>query len=73
MDKLLEILDDLRPDVDFLNTERLIDDGVLDSFDVLSLVSEINGEFGVAISVAHVTPANFNDAKSMFSLIERLK
>ena len=69
----MQILDDLRPDVDFSNEGRLIDDGILDSFDVISLVSEINGEFGVAINVTHVTPENFNSATSIFSLIERLK
>ena len=68
----MEILEDLRPDIDFASQDKLIDDGVLDSFDLISLVSELNGEFGVSINVTHLTPDNFNNVKSMYTLIERL-
>ena len=69
----MQILDDLRPDLDFADQEKLIDDGVLDSFDLISLISEINSEFGVSINVTHMTPDNFNSVKSILMLIERLK
>lgn len=73
MEKLLEILSDLRPDVDFITTDRLIDDHILDSFDIVSLVGEINDRFNVEIGVEHLLPANFNSADAMMKLIEELQ
>ena len=49
MEKLLEILEDIQPDADFDTCETLIDDGVLDSFAILSIVSELQEEFGISI------------------------
>lgn len=72
MDKLLTILSGLRPDVDFANETALIDNGILDSFDIISLVSELNDAFGISISPADLDPENFNSAESMWKLIESL-
>ncbi len=72
MDKLLAILAELRPDLDFAQEKRLIDDGLLDSFDIIALVSEINDVFRVEINVSELTPENFNDVDAMLALIERL-
>ena len=73
MDKLLEILKDIRPDVDFENETELIDDGILDSFDVVSIISEIDDAFGVQIRINELDPENFNSAEAIWSLIEKLK
>ena len=73
MEKLIQILADLRPDLDFTVQERLVDDAILDSFDIIALVSEINDVFGVDIGVTHLAPENFNSASAMLALIERLK
>ncbi len=73
MEKLLEILEDLVPDVDFSVEEKLIDDGVLDSFDIISLVSDIDDEFGVKVPVDQLIPENFNSSTSIWNLIQRLK
>lgn len=73
MDKLLEILSDLHPEIDFEEYTTLIDDGILDSFDIVSLISEINEEFDVVISAEHITPENFNSAEALYALIERLE
>ena len=73
MDKLLEILKDLRPDIDFETADKLIDDGVLDSFDIISLVGEINDIFDVEIGVEDLLPENFNSPAAMFALIKRLE
>ena len=73
MEELLEILSDLHPDVDFEECDTLIDDGILDSFDIVSLISEINEEFDVVISAEHIVPENFNSAKALYALIERLE
>lgn len=73
MDKLLEILKGIRPDVDFENETELIDDGILDSFDVVSIISEIDDAFGVQIRINELEPENFNSAEAIWSLIQKLK
>lgn len=73
MDKLLEILKEIRPDVDFENETELIDDGILDSFDVVSIISEIDDAFGVQIRINELDPENFNSAEAIWALIEKLK
>ena len=72
MEKLLEILASLHPEVDFENTEDLIDDGILDSLDIVTLVTEINSEFDVTIPAEEIVPENFNSAKALMELIEKL-
>ena len=72
MDKLMQILTEMRPDVDFENETALIDNGVLDSFDIISLVSELNDAFSISISPADLDPENFNSAANMWKLIESL-
>ena len=73
MDELMEILEGIRPDVDFENEEELIADGILGSFDVVAIVGEINDAFDVEIKPNHLVPENFNSAKAMMALIERLQ
>ena len=73
MEKLIEILEDLQPEVDYEKTENLIDGRYLDSLTILSLVSEIEDEFDVEIPTVEIIPANFNSAKKIWELIERLK
>ena len=73
MEELLEILSDLRPDVDFENETKLVTDGILDSFDIISLVSTLNDEFDITIRPANLVPDNFNSAEAMLELIEKLQ
>ncbi len=73
MDELLELLRDVRDDVDFENCETLVDDGVLASFDILQIISAINETFDVEIPATSIIPANFNSAKAMYALIEKLQ
>lgn len=73
MEKLLEILKGIRPDVDFENETELIDDGILDSFDVVSIISEIDDAFGVQIRINELDPENFNSAQAIWTLIQKLK
>lgn len=72
MEKLLSILNDLHPDVDFENNESLIDDGILDSLDIVTLVTEIYAEFDVTIPAEEIVPENFNSAKALMALITRI-
>ncbi len=72
MEKLLKILNDLHPDVDFENNDSLIDDGILDSLDIVSLVTEIYAEFDVTIPAEEIVPENFNSAKALMALITKI-
>lgn len=72
MEELLEILNDLHPEVDFEAEEHLIDDEILDSFDLVSLIAEINEVFDVVITARDIVPANFNSAKALYALIQEL-
>ena len=69
MDELLEILRDLHPDVDFEHCDDLVDGGILDSFDIVTLITEINDTFDVAISANEIVPENFNSAEALYELI----
>jgi acyl carrier protein len=73
MEKLLEILDSIRPDVDFANEKKLIDDGLLDSFDIVSIISELNDEYNISIRVTELKPENFNSVEAILNLVEKLK
>lgn len=72
MDCILETLWELHPDVDFENAEHLIDDGILDSFDIVTLAAEIDSDYGVAVPAEALTPENFNSVKALYALVERL-
>lgn len=67
---ILKIVEELRPDVDFEKENRLIDDSILDSFDIVSLVFELNDAFDLNIDVDELVPENFNSVKAMVELIE---
>lgn len=73
MEELLKLLHGVRPDIDFKNETALIDDGYLDSFDVVSIISEIDDQFGVQIRINELDPENFNSAESIWNLIQSLK
>lgn len=72
MEELLNILTELHPDVDFETEEHLIDNKILDSFDIVTIVAEIDSEFDVAIPAEELVPENFNSAKALYALVERL-
>ncbi len=72
MEQLLEILSSLHPDVDFATATDLVDEGILDSLDIVTLVTEIHSEFDVAIPAEEIVPENFNSAEALMALINRL-
>ena len=72
MEKLIEILEELHPDVDFAAEEGLVDDGILDSLDIVSLITEINDKFDVSIPAEEIIPENFNSAKALMALITKI-
>ncbi|MBE6600980.1 MAG: acyl carrier protein [Ruminococcaceae bacterium] len=72
MERLLAILKNMHPDVDFSGDQDLIADGILDSLDIVTLITEINAEFDVSIPAEEILPENFNSAKAIYNLIARL-
>lgn len=72
METLLEILEDLHPDVDFTVECALIDDGILDSLDIVTLITEINDKFDISIPADEIVPENFNSAAALMALIEKI-
>jgi len=72
MDDLLQILTGLHPDVDFSTCVDLVDGGIIDSFDIISLIAEIDNTFDVQIPAEEIVPENFNSAQALHALITRL-
>ena len=72
MNELLEILNELHPEVDFETAEDLIDDGILDSLDLVTLITEINDRLDVSIPPEEIIPENFNSAEAIWALVEKL-
>ena len=73
MEKLITILQSMRPDVDFTSCRDLIDSHYLDSLTILALVAELEEEFDITITTVEIIPANFNSAEAMWAMIERLQ
>lgn len=73
MEELLEILNEINPDVDYETDEHLVDEEILTSFELVMLVTQIGSTFGVSVPSEAITPENFNSAGAIYRLIERLK
>ena len=73
MKELLGILKGLHPEVDFESEEHLVDGMILDSFDIVALISELHETFGVTIDASRIIPENFNSARAMYALIQTLE
>nr|WP_295300007.1 acyl carrier protein [uncultured Blautia sp.] len=73
METLFEILNDIDDTVDWENETALIDDRILDSFGVISLISELEDQFEVEIDASEIVPENFNSADAMWKMIQRLQ
>ncbi len=73
MEELLKIMSGIRDDIDFTKETKLIDDELLDSFDIISIVSEVNEQFGVEINVDDLLPENFNSAEALYALIKKMQ
>lgn len=72
VERLINILTEIRDDVDFDTCEAMIDDGILDSFDIIALVAALDEEYGIEIGAEELIPENFNSAKAIFAMIARL-
>jgi acyl carrier protein len=73
MEELIRILEEIQPDADYETCETLIDDNILDSFAILSIISELEEEYDIRITPAEIIPANFNSAKAIYAMVKRLQ
>lgn len=73
MEKLMEILKRVLPNVDFTTDADLVDDGIIDSLDVVAIISELTAEYDIEISSDDIEPDNFNSPQAMLEMIERLE
>ena len=72
MEQLIELLEELHPEIDYATEDGLVDNGILDSLDIVTLITDINDAFDVSIPAEEILPENFNSAKALWELIERL-
>ena len=73
MKELTEILEDIQPDADYETCTTLIDDGILDSFAILSIVGELEDTFDIKITPAEIIPENFNSAQALWEMVQKLQ
>lgn len=73
MEKLLELLESLKPGVDFKNSKNMVEEGLIDSFDMINIVANINMKFDIDFPVSEIVPENFTTVEVLFKTIERIK
>ena len=72
-EQIIEILEDIQPEADYETCQTLIDDHILTSLDVLSLVAELEDEFDVTIPTVQIIPSNFNSVDAIAAMVDRLQ
>ena len=73
MDEILEILEGINPDIDFETCDTLVDDGILASLDIVSVIAELSDAFDITIPARDIVPENFNSADAMLEMLQRLQ
>lgn len=73
MDKVIEILREVHPEIDYEKETGLIDKRIFDSFDVVTIVGELMDEFDIEITAEHMIPENFNSAAAIWKLVNSLE
>ncbi len=72
MNEFIEMLEKIKPGVDFENEDALIDNALLDSLDIVSIISEIANQYGITIPNDEIIPDNFNSAEALYELVQDL-
>lgn len=72
-EEIIEILQSVHPEIDYEVEDKLIDNRIFDSFDVVSVVSELIDNFDVEITAETMIPENFNSVDAIMNLIKRLE
>lgn len=69
LEQVIDMLDQIKDDVDFSTTVNLVDDRILDSFDILSIIGAIDDEFDVSVPAKDIVPQNFNTAQGIYQMV----
>lgn len=72
MERIIELLTEIKEDIDYENETSLIDDELLDSFDILQLISALDDEFDISIPAAMIIPQNFNSVEALWNMVQEL-
>lgn len=71
MEKIYSILSDLRPEFDYHSSQNFIEDGLLDSFDIVSLISELEAAFDILIDALDIIPENFYTVEAIAQVVKK--
>lgn len=71
-EKVLQVLSEEFPEVDFTSSDELIDDGILDSLTITGIIATLSMEFGIVIPYEEIVEENFNSVAAMAAMVERL-
>lgn len=72
MERIIELLQEIKEDIDYENETALIDDELLDSFDILQIISALDDEYDISIPAAMIVPENFNSAEALWNMVQKL-
>ncbi|MBF7045288.1 acyl carrier protein [Campylobacter volucris] len=73
MNNILEILQNVKPGVDYKTNQDLVSNGIISSFDILQIIMELEAKFDIEIQPQHIEPENFNSASAIMAMVERIK
>ncbi|NCC08681.1 MAG: acyl carrier protein [Clostridia bacterium] len=73
MEKIIELLEEIKDGVDYETCTTLIDDAIFDSFDIIQTINALNDEFDIEIPAQEIIPTNFNSAAALFAMVQRLQ
>lgn len=73
MEQLLELLKEVKSDIDFEKETDLVDEGLLDSLEIVTIIASIEEKFGIEIDPDEIDPDNFQSAETMWEMIEKIK
>lgn len=72
MDRIIEILTEINDEIDYANHQALVDDGVLHSIDIISIITALSDEYDILIPPEEIIPENFNSAATLYAMVQRL-
>lgn len=72
MERLIELLEEIKEDIDYVNETHLIDDELLDSFDILQIISALDDEYDISIPASMIIPDNFNSVEALWNMVQEL-
>lgn len=73
LDDVIELLTEVKEDVDYSTETALVDDRVLDSFDILAVISSIDEEFDISVPAKYIQPVNFNSAQAILAMLQKIQ